>query len=112
MPLLLITTSGRVTGIQRTTPVVYLRHHDDVILVASNVGNPGHPQWFENLLANPTVTLTIGRGSAPYKARVTSGDERADLWSRLVEHAPTYSTYAERAGRELPVMIATPAKRL
>ena len=80
----------------RTTPVMYMRHGDEIVLVPSNVGNPDHPHWFQNLLANPTVTLAIGRESATREARVATGDERSRMWDQLLEHAPTYSVYAER----------------
>lgn len=108
VPILLLTTTGRRTGRPRTTPVAYLRDGQDIVLVASNVGNPGHPQWFLNLQAQPVAQLSIGARTQTYTARVVTGPERDRLWHRLTAHAPTYAMYQARAGRDLPVLIMTP----
>ncbi|MDK1082383.1 MAG: nitroreductase/quinone reductase family protein, partial [Anaerolineae bacterium] len=44
-PILLLTTTGRKSGRRRTTPLVYLEDGGNMVLVASNGGNPRHPIW-------------------------------------------------------------------
>ena len=60
MPALLLTTTGRKSGQQRTTPLTYLRDGEHMVLVASNGGNPSHPAWFLNLQANPEAEVQVG----------------------------------------------------
>ena len=44
-PVLLLTTTGRKSGKQRTTPVLYLTDGTRWIIVASSAGAPVHPTW-------------------------------------------------------------------
>ena len=77
--LLLLTTTGRRTGEHRTTPMMFHRDGDRVLVIASNIGAPRHPDWYLNLVANPEVTVEVGDGSgtpgAPWRgrSRATSG---------------------------------------
>ncbi len=98
-PMLLITT----------TPVAHMRHGDSVVLVASNVGNAGDPQWFRNLLAGPVANLSIAGVTRTYAARVAHGHERERLTELYRANAPTFDSYREKAGRELPIVVLTPA---
>lgn len=112
VPLVLLTTVGRRSGRPRVTPVVYMPDGQDIVLVASNVGNAGHPQWFLNLRANSSATLSIRGRTGAYTARIATGEERTKLWQRLTAHAPTYAQYQERARRELPVVVMSPTSRV
>src|SRR5688500_5373927 len=58
--MLLLTTTGAKSGEQRTTPLVYTRDGDRLVIIASMGGAPKHPAWFLNLRANPRVTLEVG----------------------------------------------------
>ena len=63
--LVLLTTTGRRSGRRHTTPMMFHRDGDRVLVIASNVGAPKHPQWYLNLLANPRVTVEIGDEAYP-----------------------------------------------
>ena len=52
LQVLLLTTVGRQTGQQRTTPLGYFMEDDNYIVTASNAGFDTHPAWFHNLRAN------------------------------------------------------------
>ena len=58
--LLLLTTTGRRTGEPRTTPMMFHRDGDRVLVIASNIGAPRHPDWYLNLVAHPEVTVEVG----------------------------------------------------
>ena len=105
----LITTIGRKTGQPRTTPLIYLRDGNDVVLVASQGGRPENPMWYGNLVANPAVDIEIGRTRGAYKARTADADERARLWPKVVEIYADYDSYQSWTDREIPVVICTPA---
>lgn len=58
--LLLITTRGRKTDREYTTPATYTRDGDRLLVYASHGGSPDHPDWYLNLLANPDVVVEVG----------------------------------------------------
>lgn len=108
VPVCLLTTTGRKSGEPRTMPLLYLRRGDDVVLVASKGGFSGHPQWYFNLVAQPEVTIQIGRDNHAMLARVASVDEKAELWPELVAMYPDYEQYQQRTTRDIPVIICSP----
>src|ERR1700709_1392709 len=79
VPICLVEHRGRRTGKLRTTPLVYLRDHDSVVVVASQAGRPQHPFWFRTLHAGPAVTVQIGGARRPMRARTAAPPERAEL---------------------------------
>ncbi|MBP9503438.1 MAG: nitroreductase family deazaflavin-dependent oxidoreductase [Candidatus Promineofilum sp.] len=104
LPLLELTTTGAKSGRPRTVPLVGIPDGERIILIASNWGQARHPAWYHNLKANPSVTVTIGGVAHPYTARELAGEERATAFARAASLYPGYSGYAQRAGREIPVV--------
>ena len=72
--MLLLTTVGHKSGEERTTPLIYGRSGDDVLLVASNGGSHEPPAWFKNLDADPEVGVQI-RGEK-WRARARTATPR------------------------------------
>ena len=105
--MLLLTTTGRKTGRPRTTPLFYMPDGDRVILVASYAGDDRHPQWFNNLVADPAVTVQIAGESRRMRAAVATPDEKARLWPRVVELYQGYEAYQRGTSRDIPVVILT-----
>ena len=108
-PILLLTTTGRRSGRERTTPVLYLGDGDRLVIVASLAGAPRHPAWFLNLEANPRVKLQVQSRRFAATARRATAEEMAQLWPRLVAIYPAYQDYQARTTRDIPVVILTPA---
>jgi F420H(2)-dependent quinone reductase len=107
-PMLLLDHVGAKSGKQRTSPLVYVRDGDDLVLVASKGGYPRHPAWFHNLRANPDTTVQVGRERRAVHARVAAPEERARLWPRAVETYRPYADYQQRTEREIPLVILEP----
>ena len=107
-PVLLLRTTGRRTGKLRTTPLLYLADGGQLVLAASDGGAPSHPAWFLNLEADPDVEVQVGGEVRAVRARITEGDERARLWTRLVALYPPYSSYQQATRREIPVVALSP----
>ena len=105
LPILLLTTTGRTTGKSRTTPLCALPHGDGFVVIASFGGSDTPPGWWLNLEHSPRATVQIGRTRHPVRARTTAGVEREQLWAEIVARAPGYLTYAQRASREIPVVV-------
>ena len=103
--VLLLTTTGRKSGEQRTTPLIYGRSGDNVLLVASNGGAPTHPPWFLNLEANPDVGVQIKGDKFRARARVATPEEKPEMWQEMLGHWQYYDRYQEMTEREIPVVV-------
>lgn len=104
-PMLLLDHVGAKSGRKRTTPLVYVRDGDDVVLVASKGGHPSSPGWFHNLKANPDTTVQIGTERRPVRARVATPKERERLWPKAVEAYGGYRGYQKRTKRQIPLVV-------
>ncbi|NUW43572.1 nitroreductase family deazaflavin-dependent oxidoreductase [Nonomuraea rhodomycinica] len=103
-PLVLLTTTGRKSGKQVTTPVMYLKDGERVIVIASYAGADHHPAWYHNLVANPEVTAEVGTETYRARAEVVEGEERDRLFARMVEQAPGFAEYQNKTERRIPVV--------
>ncbi|WP_194912982.1 nitroreductase family deazaflavin-dependent oxidoreductase [Catenulispora rubra] len=111
IPTLLLTTTGRKSGQQRTVPLLYSRHEGALLVVSSNWGQQQHPAWALNLLANPEATVAVRGKSGPVHARVVEGEERERVWNTLLtKNWPGYENYAERSGRHINIFALEPVK--
>ncbi len=107
-PILLLTTTGRRTGQPQTWPLTYLPEGERLIVVASNGGQPNHSVWYLNLRANPQVSVQLGDQTQTMIAQTAEGEERAWLWSRVVEEYPAYAGYQRKTDRQIPVVVLRP----
>jgi deazaflavin-dependent oxidoreductase (nitroreductase family) len=109
LPLLVIENRGAKSGAVRRTPLLYARDGDDIVLIASNGGNPRHPAWYHNVRAHPEVTVFARGRSGRYRARVAEGPERERLWRIATTLNPGYDIYKSRASnRQIPVVALSP----
>ena len=106
--VLILTTTGRKTGKQYTTPVLYLADGDRLVIVASNRGRPRNPTWWLNLQANPRTQVKVQGKTLDVIAEQASSEERSALWPRLTAASPSYADFQQRTTRELPVIILRP----
>jgi deazaflavin-dependent oxidoreductase (nitroreductase family) len=103
--ILLLSVVGRKSGEVRTTPLIYRSDGERWVLVASKGGWPANPAWFENLMADPDVTIQVKGDTIPVHASTAEGDERRRLWSLMTEVWPAYDEYQARTTREIPVVV-------
>jgi F420H(2)-dependent quinone reductase len=104
-PVLLLTTTGRRSGKQRTVPLLYLTDGPNVVLVASNGGAVRHPTWWLNLQTKPDAWIQIKGTRRRVKAEQASTAEKQRLWPRLTAMYPGYQRYQEITDRDIPVVI-------
>ena len=102
---LLLTTKGRKSGNERTTPLIYGRSGDDYMVVASKGGAEDPPAWFLNLEADPTVELQVRADRFRARARTATAEEKPEMWKQMVSQWPEYDEYQEKTGREIPVVV-------
>jgi deazaflavin-dependent oxidoreductase (nitroreductase family) len=106
--VLLLTTAGRKSGRDRTTPLTYTKDGDDYIVIASNGGSRGHPQWLLNLRADPEARLQVMDRGLAVLAHEAEGDERQRLWDAMSGRHPVYTSYERRTSRRIPVVVLRP----
>ena len=103
--LLLLTTTGARSGKLRTTPMMYIPDGERLLVVASNAGAPNHPDWYRNLVGHPHVTLEVGTESFDTTAVGPEGEERQQLWIRIVELYPFFAEHQAKITRQIPVIV-------
>jgi deazaflavin-dependent oxidoreductase (nitroreductase family) len=106
-PLLLLSTVGRRSGQERTSPIMYVRSGDRLLVIASNNGAPEDPQWYRNLLADPTVTVELPGEQFTARAEPLSGDDYDREWTAIKQSFPFFAEHEARAGRRIPVVALT-----
>lgn len=109
-PVLLLLTTGRKSGKERTTPLLYLRDGVNYIMVASNGGTAGDPAWWLNLQRDPEAIVEVGGSRLHVRAEEVKGEQKRRLWRRLVEMYPLYESYQRRTDREIPVISLRPVE--
>lgn len=102
---LLLTTTGRHSGEQRTTPLIYGQDGDRYVIVASVGGADRHPAWYLNLVADPKVEVQVGADRFTANARPAGAAERPALWKLMAGLFPNYDQYQSLTKREIPVVI-------
>jgi deazaflavin-dependent oxidoreductase (nitroreductase family) len=105
LPVVLLTTTGRRSGKQRTVPLCSFPDGGDVVVIASFGGLDRPPAWWLNLEADPQAELLTGRERRAVTARNADPDERRRLWAEVTARAPGYLEYERRTTREIPVVI-------
>jgi deazaflavin-dependent oxidoreductase (nitroreductase family) len=102
---LLLTTTGRKSGEQHTSPLIYAPHEDAFTVVASKGGSDEPPAWYLNLTENPEVEVQVKGDRFKGKARTATLDEKPAMWKVMVGEWPAYDEYQERTDREIPVVV-------
>lgn len=113
--ILLMTARGARSGTEITTPLVYRREGDRLVVVASKGGAPQHPNWLHNIEANPEVEIEVARdsGTETFKARakpIMGGPERDRLLEYMAEVWPAFRDYQKRTERTIPIVVLEPVK--
>ena len=109
MPLLLLHHTGAKSGIERVTPLAYLRDGDRYVIFASKAGAPTNPDWYHNLRAHPDVTIEVGTDTLTAVAVEATGDERDRLFATQAERSPSFADYQRKTERRIPVIVLSPA---
>jgi deazaflavin-dependent oxidoreductase (nitroreductase family) len=104
-PTLVLITTGRSSGKQRRTMLIYGQDGDNYLLVASQGGAPDNPQWYKNLVANPEVQVQVLADRFNARARTATPEEKARLWPIMTAHWSAYDEYQTRTSRDIPVVI-------
>jgi deazaflavin-dependent oxidoreductase (nitroreductase family) len=103
--ILILTTRGRRSGEERSTPLIYGKHGDDYLVVASKGGSDEPPAWYLNLEAEPEVQVQVKADRFKARARTATAEEKPELWSIMAGEWPDYDEYQKQTDREIPVVV-------
>jgi len=103
--LLLLHSTGAKSGHERVTPLMYQATDDGFAIFASKAGAPTNPDWYHNLLANPSATVEVGTDTVEVTARVAEDDEREPIWAKLKADFPGFGEYEQKTTRKIPVVL-------
>jgi F420H(2)-dependent quinone reductase len=106
--MLLLTTTGRKTGLPRTTPVGYLTDGDALVIVGGAAGAAKHPDWWLNLQSHPEAQVQVGRRRLRVSAARALLEEQQRLWARYPAQHALFESMQKRVPREIPVVILRP----
>lgn len=108
--VLLLTTKGRTSGREYTTPLIYQKHGDTYVIVASKGGDPEHPDWYKNLNAHSEVEVQVKADRFRARARTATDEERPELWRLMTATWPDYDEYTKKTDRQIPVVVLEPLR--
>jgi deazaflavin-dependent oxidoreductase (nitroreductase family) len=108
LPTLLLTCVGRKSGEERITPLVFMQHGEDMIIVGSLAGYDSHPAWVHNVRANPECWAQLDDNKMKVVARDASDAEREALWSDLTAMFPPWGFFQKQTDRPFAVVILSP----
>jgi deazaflavin-dependent oxidoreductase (nitroreductase family) len=103
LPNLMLTVTGRKSGLPRSTPLLCVPYGDAILIAGSYFGGPKEPLWVKNLEANPDVTVRFKGKTSAMRARFLEGDERAAAWQAMLKTWPNFAKYEERTDRHIKV---------
>ncbi|MFE2378970.1 nitroreductase family deazaflavin-dependent oxidoreductase [Streptomyces sp. NPDC059398] len=106
---LILTTTGRKSGQQRSTPLIYQAYGDDLLVVASKGGSDEPPAWYLNLQADPEVRVQVKGDRFTARARTAGPAEKPDMWRTMAAAWPAYDEYRTKTDREIPVVVLSRA---
>ncbi len=112
LPNLMLTVSGRKSGVPRSTPLLCVPHEGGQLVAGSNFGQPKPPVWVVNVRAaeerGEHVQVRAEGRSHEASVREVTGAERERLWQHMVQTWPNYEIYARNTGRIIPVFLLEP----
>ena len=108
--VLLLNTTGRKTRKTRTTPMGYIKHDRDYVIIGLFAllvnKNPG---WFYNLESNPHALIQVNGQQIEVTAEMVGSDKRDQVWAWVTKLAPLYAKVAKRTSREIPLVVLHPS---
>jgi deazaflavin-dependent oxidoreductase (nitroreductase family) len=97
-PTLLLTTTGRRSGQPRTTPVMYLRDGDRIVVTSENFGQERPAAWPLNLGVHPRASIQIAGQTLSVHAMRATEEDISRYWPRFVDAWPAHESYKRRSG--------------
>lgn len=108
-PHLLLTTTGRRSGLPRTVPLVFARlataDGERLVVAASAGGAESHPAWYLNLEADPSVSVRLREQAWGCVATTAEGATAEAAWEALGRTWDGFLAYRRSTRRRIPVVL-------
>jgi len=104
-PLLILHSTGAKSGKNRLAPIVFQPVGSAWAVFASKAGAPDNPDWYHNLVANPSAKIELGTEDVDVTARVLEGGERSEIWEKQKQLMPGFADYEAKTDRVIPVVL-------
>lgn len=108
LPNMMLTTTGRKSGLPRSNPLLCVPDGDRILIAGSYFGGPVEPLWVKNIEANPEVTVRFRADDYHLVARRLEGEERSAAWQTMVGVWPNFLRYEQRTDRQIKVFELVP----
>ena len=108
MTVLLLTTTGRKSGKERTVPLMYIKDGSNYVIAASNAGSDKHPGWYWNLQSKSQVQIQVRDKVMQVTAEQANAEDRSRLWKQLASLSQMFDEYQQQTTREIPLIILQP----
>ena len=107
---LLLTTTGRKSGKQRSVLLAKIPYGANYIVVASFGGSPVHPAWLMNIRQNPAVQIRVGSIVEQAKAYIieTTDTRYEEMWAKATATFRGFSNYRSATRRHIPIVVIMP----
>jgi deazaflavin-dependent oxidoreductase (nitroreductase family) len=106
-PVLLLTTTGRRSGLPRTVPLLYVRDGDRLVICNVNPGFERANPWTLNLRAEPRAQVQVGAETFPVTSHEAFGDELESYWPQLMQIWPAYESFYKNGGQRSVFILET-----
>lgn len=103
LPNLVLTTTGRKSGLPRSSPLLCTPDGERILIAGSYFGGPKEPLWVKNIEADPSVAVRMGGVESRRTARLLEGSERTAAWKKMLDVWPNYAMYEQRTERTIKV---------
>jgi deazaflavin-dependent oxidoreductase (nitroreductase family) len=104
-PIVMLTTTGVRSGLDRTNPVTGIPHGDDLAVIGANYGLGVIPSWVYNLRSQPEATATYRNHTVDVSAREVTGEEADAVFRAATGIFPGYAVYRQRFSVPVPVFV-------
>jgi deazaflavin-dependent oxidoreductase (nitroreductase family) len=109
LTVVLLTTTGRKSGMPRTAPLPCFVYDGRTFVVASFAGSAEHPAWYLNIAHHPMVGVQLRSRRRRCRAVTLGGPERERFWKKITDDWPRYRLYEAGTRREIPLVELVPA---
>jgi deazaflavin-dependent nitroreductase family protein len=108
-PIVLVTTKGAQSGLERTAALGGFADGDDAwLVVASNGGSSRHPAWFKNMVQHPDeIWLEVGSRKMKVRGESLTSPAREEALRRITGISAQYGGYPKKTDREIPIVRLT-----
>lgn len=106
--ILILTTKGAKSGMSHETPLMYSTEGSRFIIAGGNGGSPKNPDWYHNLVQEPTASIELPTRTLLITAHEATGAERDRLHRQRLQAVPEYAENLKKTSRQIPLMILQP----